>query len=359
MMKNIVVLLSNFINYLRKKYYLIKLILLCSLGVSFTLGYLFIQSNDRSEQTKKEILVKKTHETRIMIEELSNDAKEEGELIVEDINRAVNLAYPKNDFSARLQLRKDLEHFVAGDQVQTKLGEIIYNHTKGKYFNVNNNNNDPFVVTVRYYVENGELKSEKKISSDFSTNCLSPFPRTLLEERDKAGGTGHFSKGLVYDAMNNIIDKNMSMSTWHFVPVIETYPWANEVKNMKQINLDVLMDLYLKYDTNLRVLKGFEFLQATKINDDADLSGEDIINPGAMRNLDALLLYYFNNFNFVDQLAAHPEYKERLDSFDRDYTDEVRSLNHYKQSLLFALIINIILVMMMGIALDKTAKEAE
>lgn len=355
-MKNIVVVISNMLDYLRKKYYLIKLVLLCSLGVSFTLGYLFIQSNEKSEQVKQEILVKKTKETRVMIVELSTQAKKEAELIVEDINKAVNLAYPQNNPEARKQLRKDLEIFVAGEQIETKLGKIIYNHTKGKFFNINNNNNDPFVVTVRWYVENDELKSEKKISSDFSTNCLSPFPRTLLEERDKAGGTGHFSKGLTFDAINNIIDKNVDMTIWHFMPIPSTYSWSKEVEDLPVINLDLLMDMYLKNGTNLRVLDGFEFLQVVKINDSFDISGEEIIIQGARRNLNALLLYYFNNFNFVDQLAAHPEYRDKLDSFDRDYTEEVRSNNGHKQSLFLALVINIILVMMMGATLDKTAK---
>lgn len=349
---NIIKFMYVVLDYIKKRYYLIKIILLFAAAATLLLGYLFMQTNEKIELEKTLILEEKVDATRKAINLIAKDAKAEGESRIKDFNTEVAFAYGTDQSS----LRKDLEDFVNEVERETPLSLLLYKYTKGVYFNVRNDNNDPFVITVKNYIKEKDGKktliSEKKVTSDWSTNCISPFARTLIQERDEAGGVGHFAKGLTIDAIESAISGNKSMGIWHFLSIPESYAWHDEIKNMKAINVEILLDLYKKYGADLRVFEGFEFLQTIPINTAVDLSGESLFTNKSTINTEALILYYFYNFNFLDQLSVYPDLKTELHKFDTQMIRLIHESNAQKRSYLLVLSMLIIVVVFTANALN-------
>ena len=343
------------LSYIKRKAYLMKIILLVAAATALGLGYLFMRTNERIEYEKVIIMDDKVDATRKAIHQIANDAKAEGERLVQEFNTEITFAYGKD----KLAIRKDLEDFVNEVERETPLSLLIYKYTKGKYFNVKNDNNDPFVITVKYMIEEKDgskiMKSEKKVTSDWSTNCISPFARTLIQERDEAGGDGHFAKGLTIDAIESTISGDKAIGIWHFLDVPEAYAWHSDIENMKEINIELLLDLYKKYNVDLRVLEGFEFIQAIPINPAVDLSGEELFTYKSTLNTDALILYYYYNFNFIDQLSVYVDFKTELHNYDVKIASLIHESNSQKKSYVLVLSMLIIVVISTANALSANA----
>ena len=340
------------LSYIKRKAYLMKIILLFAATTALGLGYLFMRTNERIEYEKVIIMDDKVDATRKAIHQIANDAKTEGERLVQEFNTEITFAYGKDKSS----IRKDLEDFVNEVERETPLSLLIYKYTKGKYFNVRNDNNDPFVITVKYMIEEKDgsktMKSEKKVTSDWSTNCISPFTRTLIQERDESGGDGHFAKGLTIDAIESTISGDKAIGIWHFLDVPEAYAWHSDIKNMKEINIELLLDLYKKYNADLRVLEGFEFIQTIPINPAVDLSEEELFTYKSTLNTDALILYYYYNFNFIDQLSVYADFKTELHNYDVKITSLIHESNSQKKSYVLVLSMLIIVVILTANALS-------
>lgn len=349
---NIIKFMHVVLNYIKKRYYLIKIILLFAAAATLLLGYLFMQTNEKIELEKTLILEEKVDATRKAINLIAKDAKEEGEALIKEFNTEVTFTYGSDNAA----LRKDLEDFVNEVERETPLSLLVYKYTKGKYFNVHNDNNDPFIITVKNHIEEKDGKktvvSEKKVTADWSTNCISPFARTLIQERDEAGGDGHFAKGLTIDAIESTISGDKAIGIWHFLDVPSAYIWHNEIRDMKEINLELLLDLYKKYGADLRVFEGFEFLQTIPINATIDLSGESLFTNKSTLNTEALILYYFYNFNFLDQLSVYPDLKTELHAFDTKMIHLIHESNAQKRSYLLVLSMLIIIVIFTANALN-------
>ena len=349
---NIIKFMYVVLNYIKKRYYLIKIILLFAAAATLLLGYLFMQTNEKIELEKTLILEEKVDATRKAINIIAKDAKKEGEALIKEFNTEVTFAYG----SDHVALRKDLEDFVNEVERETPLSLLVYKYTKDRHFNVRNDNNDPFIITVKNYIEEKDgkktLVSEKKVAADWSTNCISPFARTLIQERDEAGGSGHFAKGLTIDAIESTISGNKAIGIWHFLDVPSTYIWYNEIRDMKEINLELLLDLYKKYGADLRVFEGFEFLQTIPINATIDLSGESLFTNKYTLNTEALILYYFYNFNFLDQLSVYSDLKTELRTFDTKMIHLIHESNAQKRSYLLVLTMLIIVVIFTANALN-------
>lgn len=347
--------MQSIFSYIKKKAYLMKIILLFAAAVAALLGYLWSKSNERIEYEQSIIMYDKIEATRKAINQIAKDAKAEGENLIKEFNSEIVFAYGADKYA----IRQDLEDFVNEVERETPLSLLIYKYTKGKYFNVKNDNNDPFVITVKNYVKTAsgtrEMISEKKVTSDWSTNCISPFSRTLIQERDEAGGNGHFAKGLTIDAIESTISGNKSIGIWHFLHVPEAYAWHDDVKAMKEINVELLLDLYKKYNGDLRVFEGFEFLQTIPINPAIDLSGESLFTNRSTLNPDALILYYFYNFNFLDQLSVYTDFKTELHSYDVKISNLIHESNSQKKSYVLVLTMLIILVILTAHALSANA----
>ena len=347
--------MQSILSYIKKKAYLMKIILLFAAAVALGLGYLWSKTNERIEYEKSIIVDDKVDATRKAIHQIAKDAKAEGENLIKEFNTEIAFAYGDNKHA----IRQDLEDFVNEVERETPLSLLVYKYTKGKYFNVKNDNNDPFVVTVKNYVKEEagirEMITEKKVTSDWSTNCISPFARTLIQERDGAGGDGHFAKGLTIDAIESTISGNKAIGIWHFLDVPEAYAWHSDIENMKEINVELLLDLYKKYNADLRVLEGFEFLQTIPINPTIDLSGESLFTNKSTLNTDALILYYFYNFNFVDQLSVYADFKSELHSYDLKIGSLIHESNSQKKSYVLVLTMLIIIVILTAHALSDNA----
>ena len=331
----------------KEKTYAIRIGMLLISSSIILIAYLFLETNDNLEYQKKELAIEKKAYLKTSIFTLSNEAttmmKQEAELINSELSRA----YPKNSRKAQQRLEDDLEKYIDGSLEVTPLSSIMYNHVKGHYFNVNNDNNDPFVIAVIYVKVADHYEKRYIITSDYSTNCLTPNPRTL--EKEIQGK--QFAKGLVIPAITKIVDDGATLSIWHFITPPSNTPWINLVKNMKSTELDDILNYTDVYGTPF--LKGFEFLQAVRLNEGSDLAGRDFVIRGSRANTKATALYYFNGYNFDDQLTTHTDIREGLASFDKKYSDLVREANGKKKIYLLFLALDTILVIMSTYALHR------
>jgi hypothetical protein len=124
------------------------------------IAYLFLETNETLEYQKEIMIHDKKAYIKTAILELTKEAKADIKVQTDNINAELNKAYPKNDKNKNKQLEADLQKYINGDLEITPLSTIMYNNVKGKYFKVNNDNNDPFVVAVVYIPLDGEYYKE-------------------------------------------------------------------------------------------------------------------------------------------------------------------------------------------------------
>lgn len=338
---------GRLLNAIKEKTYVIRILMLLVASSVFFIVYLFVDTNDNLEYQNSILKQQKKAFLKESIEAISREAKDDARITAANINNQLSLAYPLNEKGSQERLEEDLQKYIAGDLEVTPLATILYNNTYKQHFNVDNDNNDPFIVSV-VYEKSGKTFIRKIIfTSDYSTNCLTPNPRTLYEETHSK----QFAKGLVTPAIIDIIENNKPMTIWHFVTPSKGDPNREMIRNLDYMDVDKLIDLIDKY--GIRIIDGFEFLQAVRLNDTQDLAGRDIVVSGARLNTSAQSLYYFNNFNFTDQLAAHEGIREKLVSFDKEATANVREANNKKRIYLLFLALDTILVLISTYALDK------
>ena len=102
----------------------------------------------------------------------------------------------------------------------------------------------------------------------------------------------------------------------------------------------------------MRVLEGFEFIQAIPINPSVDLSGEELFTYKSTLNTDALILYYYYNFNFIDQLSIYADFKTELHNYDVKIASLIHESNSQKKSYVLVLSMLIIIVILTANAMN-------
>lgn len=329
---------------------LLKMFLVFILGVTLSVGYLLIEMNDDLKTQVNDIRGRQAEELRSQIMKISEDARLDGQNKVDQLNLEVTEAY---SILEKEQLSKDVESYFNGEQVETPFNKIMFDYAKNKTFNVDSDNNDPFEVTLEWSYTDGRWIPIIKVNGDFSINCLSPFPRTISEEVVK-----QFAKGLVHDALYNAVVRGEKMTIWSFNPPTSTkYTWYHEVENMQEANLDILIELYKKHDNNIEVLRSFEFLQATPINATADILGNDRVVGGSMTNTKSKMIFYFNNFNYNEQVAScYPEFKSKIEAYDAEVKRVIIKNIQMKRLYLFIMVINVILVVIFSDSVNTHKK---
>ena len=317
---------------------LLKMLLVFILGVTLSVGYLLIEMNDELNTQVRDIRDRQAEELRSQIIKISEDARLDGQNKVDQLNLEVEDAY---SYLQGDQLSKDVDSYFKGESIETPFNKIMFDYAKNKTFNVDNDNNDPFEVTLEWSYDKGRWLPIIKVNGDFSINCLSPLPRTIAEEVRK-----QFAKGLVHDALYDATVRGEKMTIWSFnAPTSKTYTWYNDVENIQEANLDILIELYKKHENNIEVLRSFEFLQATPINATADILGNDRVVSGSMVNTKSKMIFYFNNFNYNEQVdACYPEFKSKISAYDTEVKHVIIKNVQMKRLYLFIMVINVILV---------------
>lgn len=335
---------------MKRNYEILRIIFLFVAGVTMTVGYLFTELNDNLLRTKAKIKNNQAEALKTMILDISKDARDEGSSNVVTMNTEIQMAYG----SDRSRLEEDMVNFFNGTGSNTPLNDIMYKYTKHETFNIKNDNNDPFVVTIEYRLVNGEYIPFLKINADYSINCISQHPRTMEEE-----GVKQWVKGLYRAAIEDAVFDGTSMTIWHFLPENPGVPWYSEIQNMKFADIDTIIDIYKKHDNNLESISKFEFLQAIPILDEFDLLGNPRILPGSILNTKTMMMFYFYNFNFKDQLTCYPEHDLKLKSYQKELDDADSDALKTKRAYVLILIINVILVIFFAELIHKKHKEAE
>ena len=338
---------GRLLNTITEKTYVIRILMLLIASSVFFIAYLFIETNDNLEYQNSILKQQKRAYLKESIEAISKEAKTDARITAANINHQLSLAYPINEKGSQDRMETDLQKYISGDLEVTPLAGILYKNTYGQHFNIDNDNNDPFIVSVVYDKVNGLFVRKIIFTSDYSINCLTPNPRTLEEEINNK----QFAKGLVTPAIIDIIENNKPMTIWHFVTPSNDDPSKDIIRNLNYMDTEKLLDMVDTY--GIGIIDGFEFLQAVRLNDTQDLAGRDIVVSGSRLNTSAQSLFYFNNFNFTDQLAFHEGMREKLSSFDKEATSNVREANNKKRIYLLFLALDTILVLISTYALDK------
>lgn len=194
----------------------------------------------------------------------------------------------------------------------TPLTNIFYNQVKDTTlygisgYNGEDDNNDPFIMAKN-------ADGEFVIWIDNSVNCAT----TLGKTRDiPTECEGQFNPILAEKAFDNIVRQQSGFKVWSYLPVEESFPWYDEIKNITYIDETVLRDLFFKYNGDIRVFKSLEFLGATSyIYQDKDLLGNLIVTQNGKLNENYQLIMV-QGFNILDVINSNQQYKDTVESFD-------------------------------------------
>ena len=89
------------------------------------------------------------------------------------------------------------------------------------------------------------------------------------------------------------------------------------------------------------------------MNETTDIARRSIYKGGSQLNTDAIILYYFNNFNFGDHLTIRKDIDSQLKDYDEQVINIIRQANGKKRIYILFLILDTFLVLMSAYALDK------
>jgi hypothetical protein len=301
-----------------------------------------ITSDNISELlSTKEIVVKG------IVEELYNTAFQLGGIQKQKIIDDVNMIYG-NDID---KLRLDLLKLNEGDLEYTDLVYILEKHTKGVYFNVVNDNNDPFVAMRKVESDN---KVKVIITSDFSENCQA-YGRTRIEDDEVKM---HFNPELARTTLRNMVIYGQRTGFWSFLKVNKSYPWYDDIKNLNTNDLDILFKLFRKYNYNMDIFKSIEFLTVTPIDRYNDLINIPS-NINGLYNINSHQLFYFYNFNLIDQINHNKDYKDKIDFIDENIDKEVKQIKYKKQRVYSIMAIESMILILFALLLTSIQQYKE
>jgi hypothetical protein len=241
----------------------------------------------------------------------------------------------KVKYTSNEKLSEDLQNTINGEECD--LTSILGRNISSVYFNnIKNDANDPFII------------SSKKVLTDFSVNC-SAEQRTRDFNKEISM---HFNHALAKDALEAIVSKSTSKVFWCYVPVDKEYPWYNDVKNIKLMDMTELRDLFYKYK-DIRVLSTFEFIGTDYIYEKSDLVGEPVVNDMGMKNNKSNQLFINSNFNIVDVLMSNPNDSVVIYSYDKSVSSIQRTYEMKKTDVISFIIIEILAFLISLVALSR------
>ncbi len=288
----------------------------------------------------KTLLNQKEKTVRDILEILYKEAKEKGELQRDKIVNEIQNSYKDKD-----ELKLDLIKLNNGNLDYTKLLYILEKNTKGVYFNVVNDNNDPFIA-MKKVMPDETIKVI--IVSDFSENCQA-YGRVRIEDDEIKM---HFNPELARYALHNMVLKGVERGFWSFLKVYDYYSWYNDIRNLKNNDLDLVFSIFKKYNYNINVFKSLEFLTVIPIEKYQDVSGTPSKIAG-IYNKESSQMFYFYNFNLLDQINANSFYSEKIEHIDTNIDKEVEQIKIKRQQIYFTIIIESFVLILFALLLTS------
>lgn len=303
--------MKNFIEKAKiNKRYTIFVLVLMLITLSATVAFTVVESIKRQRLSRNFDLIEREVENTIDYAHLMNQDN------VSFIEEEVEQEYGYN----MDRLEEDLKTINEINTLTKILRSSIENDfIYGMDSSPQADNNDPFFM------------DESKILVDLSTNCSTEMgnSRTLSKEIE-----GQFNPTLATKAINGIIDGTSYYYIWHYLPVDKSLPYYSDIKQLEYVDIEVLRNLYYKYDGDYRVLKGFEFLVPEYIYRNKDLAGNPTVNSigHAVPNYQLILVQGFNIIDVLDN-------QDKMKGIKEDYRYLQRlSMYIYSAFLILSLI---------------------
>lgn len=168
------------------------------------------------------------------------------------------------------------------------------------------------------------------IVSDLSKDCSIEGKeiRTLLEEAQR-----HSAPILAKNALLQITKYGKTYSFWHYSPFTTHYPWNSEISKFENPDIDYLKEKFISHKADLNYLKGFEFLVASRVNENTDIAFNPVLKPNGSVNKDSLQLIFVQGYNLVDQINIDLAFKYELSQVDaeiKNFNSQLIDENFYK-----------------------------
>lgn len=237
------------------------------------------------------------NEIEAVLKENQEKALMQASDVKDNVVKDINLKY----YNDKATLRYDMDYLDVNSNFLKTLNDDI----DGRFLNVDNDNNDLFVISTWQTTELIDLKG--MVITDKSINCIgNGKPRYMNAELEK-----HYNYELGYDAMKRILTQNKDeIIFWEFLP--STDP---NHKRLSSVSLNALKELYV--EEGIEGLKTYEFLVPVYINDNTDIFGIQIVNNLGGYDKDSRQIIVVQGFSIYDELMKN--HKVSLLFSDKQY----------------------------------------
>lgn len=304
-----------------------KLFMYLCFGISIVLAsILLININEgknieeQYESKKIELMVKKSDAVFYYIEntiykDALLEAKNKAKHIEEDVVKAYNGDMDKLKADLDGLLNGSLENYLVLDAIEKNIKGITFNNIEG-----DSADNNDYIIFLRNI-----------IIGDLSANCATEKKTRDAQTESKQ----QFASNLSILAWEDIT-KSKGKTFWHFLPLIGTEPWYDDVKGLNSTDIEHLKDLYVKYGTNDNFLYKFEFISNYPLNDLTDILGNRVKSTSNVLNKNSYQMQVSLGFNLKDQLIHYPNLSIIMD----DYNNKISNLNQERLSLKASMVKN-------------------
>ena len=183
--------------------------------------------------------------------------------------------------------------------------KILNNDINGKFLNVDNDNNDLFILSTWQEVIEIDLKG--MVITDKSINCMGDGkPRYFNTELLK-----QYNYDLGYDALKRILTQNKNeVIFWEYMPSDN----PNHIK-LKVCSLEGMKQVYKT--EGIEGIKNYEVLVPVYINDNTDIFGTERVDNLGSYNKDNRQIIVVQGFNIYDEMMKN--HKTSLLLEDKQY----------------------------------------
>lgn len=255
--------------------------LLIAILMCFNLFYYYNQVTE----LKKSKIESGWSQIESVLKENQEKATLQDSSIKEDIVEDITTTYNEN----KVGLRYDMDNL----DVNNNFLKILNNDINGKFLNVDNDNNDLFILSTWQEIVDIDLKG--MVITDKSVNCMgNGKPRYFNTELLK-----HYNYELGYDALKRILGQNKNeVIFWEYLPSDN----PNHIK-LKVCSLEGMKQVYQK--EGIEGIKNYEILIPMYINDNTDIFGTEKVDNLGSYNKDNRQIIVVQGFNLYDEMMKN------------------------------------------------------
>lgn len=292
---------------LRLFYISIMIIILLGFGMFATIKAINIIREDKLNTEWGYILT--------VLEENQSKANNQAEMIKDNIINEINMNYNNKE-----QLQLDLDTI----NDNSKISKILNDKINGKFINVDNDNNDIFVLS----------RWNNNIIYDKSINC-SVKDNTKKTKSISDTLSMSYNYDLGYDAFLRILNQDNNGLT--FMEYLTNNDPNHKI--IKYCSIDQLKEVYI--EEGISGLKSYEILNPVYINNREDLLGNNTVLSSGKLNESNRQLILVQGFSLYDAI-----YNENYISRLNDITNRFDSLEQMLQfgAVTFSIIFIIIII---------------